>query len=227
MPVSACTLTRAAMAASPSAGGVAPSSTSGAPSTQVSRPAKETPLHFRAEEKDTDAAASHFVAGDGYAARMAAMVAFGAGSAAASSPMATASSALSVPADTASRPVTVRRPSVRVPVLSVQSTSTLARPSTAGSSWTKTLCLASRTTATAKATLVSSTRPSGTIPTVPAAAPLMASENFEEPVMARTNSSAAVGTIAHDTKAMIRLIPVRSSERTRVNCLACSASEAA
>ena len=67
------------------------------------------------------------------------------------------------------------RPSVSVPVLSMHSTSTRASPSTAGSSWTSTRRRASRTTPTANATLVSSTRPSGTIATVPATAPRRAS----------------------------------------------------
>ena len=60
-------------------------------------------------------------------------------------------------------------------------------------------------------------------------APMEPSPEFgnEEPVIERANRSAAVGMSAHDTRAMIRLIPTRSSERTRVNCLACSASEAA
>ena len=52
-------------------------------------------------------------------------------------------------------------PSVSVPVLSRQTTSTRARPSTAGSSWTSTLRRARLSAPTKKAMLVSSTRPSG------------------------------------------------------------------
>ena len=67
-------------------------------------------------------------------------------------------------------------PSVSVPVLSRQTTSTRARPSTAGSSWTSTLRRASVTAASPNAMLVSRTRPSGTMPTTPATAPLTAFE---------------------------------------------------
>src|SRR6266508_2155697 len=66
---------------------------------------------------------------------------------------------------------TARSPAVIVPVLSKQRTSTRARVSTAGSSCTSTCLRPSRTTLTAKVTLVSSTSPSGTIATEPATAP--------------------------------------------------------
>ena len=59
-------------------------------------------------------------------------------------------------------------PSVSVPVLSRQTVSTRARPSIAGSSCTRHCWRPSRTTPIAKATEVSSTRPSGTIGTMPA-----------------------------------------------------------
>ena len=131
------------------------------------------------------------------------------------------------PGATTSMPWTCRCPSVSVPVLSVHSTSTLARPSTAGSSCTRTLLRARRTTATPKATLVSRTRPSGTIPTVPATAPDTASCQESWSRNCETNSSAAVGTIAHVTYTRMRLIPDLSSERTRVKRLACSARELA
>ena len=55
-----------------------------------------------------------------------------------------------------------------VPVLSAHSTSTRASTSIAGSSCTRHRLLARRTTPTANATLVSSTSPSGTMPTSPA-----------------------------------------------------------
>jgi hypothetical protein len=60
---------------------------------------------------------------------------------------------------------------VSVPVLSTQTTSTRARVSTAGISCTSAFLAPSRTTATAIATLVSSTRPSGTMVTTPATVP--------------------------------------------------------
>ena len=86
-----------------------------------------------------------------------------------------------------------------VPVLSMQSTSTRASPSTACSSWTKTRCRASRTTATENASDVRSTSPSGTIATVPATAPDIAVRHDSCARSWLTNSSAAVGTIAHVT----------------------------
>ena len=82
-------------------------------------------------------------------------------------------------------------PSVSVPVLSRHTTSTRARPSTAGSSCTSTLRRASVTAATPKATLVSSTRPSGTIPTTPATVPRSAASRL---VVARAGSRAAAPT---------------------------------
>ncbi len=91
------------------------------------------------------------------------------------------------------------RPSVSVPVLSMHSTSTRARPSTAGSSCTSTRRRASRTTATENAIDVSRTSPSGTIATVPATAPDKAGRSACATRYWLTNSRAAVGTIAHVT----------------------------
>ena len=103
------------------------------------------------------------------------MVAFGCASAAAS-----AASASSMGASTSmgSTDVTVNLPTVRVPVLSMHSTSTRASPSTAGISCTSTFRFARRLTATAKATLINSTKPSGTIATVPATAPVTAARQL-------------------------------------------------
>ena len=114
-----------------------------------------------------------------------------------------------------------------VPVLSMQSTSTRASPSTAASSWTSTRSFARRTTATANARLVSSTSPSGTMATVPATAPDMAErhESWERSWL--MNSSTAVGTIANVTYVRSRSMPARSSERVSVNRRASSARRAA
>ena len=71
--------------------------------------------------------------------------------------------------------VTAMPGSVSVPVLSTQMVSTRASTSTAGRSCTSTRRSASRITATAMAMLVSSTRPSGTIVTMPAMVPRSAS----------------------------------------------------
>ena len=118
-------------------------------------------------------------------------------------------------------------PSVRVPVLSMHSTSIRARPSTAGSSCTSTRRRASRTTATEKAIEVSKTSPSGTIATVPATAPDSAGRQAPSARYWLTNRSAAVGTIAHVTYFKIRSMPLRSSERVSVNRRASSAIRAA
>ena len=114
-----------------------------------------------------------------------------------------------------------------VPVLSMHKTSTRASTSTAGSSCTSTLRRASRTTPAANATLVSSTRPSGTIATVPATEPRSASRTLAFELSWLITSSAAVGTSSHVTIRRIWSIPVRSSERVRLNRLPCSASRAA
>ena len=114
-----------------------------------------------------------------------------------------------------------------VPVLSMHRTSTRASTSTAGSSWTSTRRFASRTTPTANATLVRSTRPSGTIATVPATAPRSASRTLAFERSWLTTSSAAVGISNHVTIRRILSIPLRSSERVRLNRRPCSASCAA
>ena len=101
-------------------------------------------------------------------------VAFGSGSSSAIAASASSTSCSSAPSS-GSTAASARLPSVIVPVLSAQSTSTRASTSMAGSSWTRQRCLLSRTTPTAKATLVSRTRPSGTIPTRPATVEMIAS----------------------------------------------------
>ena len=74
--------------------------------------------------------------------------------------------------------------SVSVPVLSAHTTSTRARPSMAGSSCTRHCRRPSRTTPTAKATDVISTRPSGTIGTN---APTIRSTASRQPTWVRNN----------------------------------------
>ena len=101
--------------------------------------------------------------------------------------------------------------------MSVHRTSTRANPSIAGSSCTRTLRRPRRTTPTAKATLVSKTNPSGTMATVPATAPRSAACGDENEPSWLTNRRAAVGSSTKVTMTMIRLIPVRSSEFTKVN----------
>ena len=71
--------------------------------------------------------------------------------------------------------VTFKSPLVIVPVLSKHKTSTLAKTSVAGNSWISVSHLESLITATTKVALVKSTRPSGTIPTIPETEPKTAS----------------------------------------------------
>ncbi len=114
--------------------------------------------------------------------------------------------------------------SVRVPVLSTQTTSTRASTSTAGMSWTSAFFCASRITDTAIATLVSSTRPSGTIVMTPGTVPAMAARMLPSLALyCEMNRKNATGIRAYDTYLMNRWIESRSSERVRLNLLASSA----
>ncbi len=151
----------------------APRIISGAPRTQVPFPSKLSELHLRAEEKGTEAVRRQAPpGGGGKAAAMASRVSLRTGVSDPSAPRAAARS--SCPSSASMRPKT-SDPSVRVPVLSTQTMSTRASPSTAGSSCTSTLRPARVMAATAKATLVRRTSPSGTMPTSPATTPGMAS----------------------------------------------------
>ncbi len=118
--------------------------------------------------------------------------------------------------------------SVSVPVLSTQTTSTRARTSTAGMSWTSARFCASRTTETAIAMLVSSTSPSGTIVMTPGTVPAMAARTLPSLALyCETNRNTATGTSAYETYLMKRWIESRSSERVRLNRLASSVRRAA
>lgn len=124
--------------------------------------------------------------------------------------------------------VTSMPPSVRVPVLSRQTVSTRASPSIAGSSCTRTCLRPSRITPIAKATEVSSTRPSGTIGTIPPT--VRATESLKPCSLTTswlTTRPSAVGTIIQVTYLRIVEMPLRSSEWTSVNREASSASWAA
>ena len=91
-------------------------------------------------------------------------------------------------------------PSVSVPVLSKHTTSTRARPSTAGSCCTRTRRRASVTAATPKATLVSRTSPCGTMPTSAATVEVAPSAHGLCGVCSwLTTSSAATGGSAQVT----------------------------
>ncbi len=88
-------------------------------------------------------------------------------------------------------------PTVSVPVLSRQTTSTRARPSTAGSCCTSTLRRVSCTADRRKATDVSSTRPSGTRPTTPAAERMTTSRQPWSPTV-RHCDQIAIGRATDD-----------------------------
>ena len=117
--------------------------------------------------------------------------------------------------------------SVSVPVLSRHTTSTRASSSTAGSSCTSTWCRPSRTTPTAKATLVSSTSPSGIMVITPATAPLTAVPRCSWLRSWLQVSSTATGTMIVTITRRIVLMLAISCECTRVNRRASSASPAA
>ena len=133
-------------------------------------PAKLAALHLRADENGTAACRGHPPGGEKtcpIAASVALRFSSPASAPSAASAGAWPSSRIRLP--------NAMVPSVRVPVLSRHTTSTRARPSTAGSCCTSTRRRASVTAATPKATLVSSTSPWGTMPTSAATVPLAAS----------------------------------------------------
>ena len=147
---------------------------------------------------------------------MAEIVAFGFGSARLSAPSARVMSwvAPSASASTNETDATRSAPSVRVPVLSTHTTSTRASTSTAASSCTRARRRPSRTTPTAKAMLVSSTRPSGIMAATPAIELRSATSSELVERTWDTSRSAAVGTSAQVPIRRIRSVPSRSSERT-------------
>ncbi len=195
--VRASARTRCPLAARSAARGSSPSwlparTISGAPSTQVPYPAKVAALHLRADENGTAAWRTH-PCGGGQARPMAASVALRASSSA-SAPSAASAGAWSSSRIKSSKAIV---PSVRVPVLSKHTTSTRARPSTAGSCCTRTWRRASVTAATPKATLVNSTRPCGTMPTSAATVEVAPSRTLWRVWSWLMTSSAATGGIAH------------------------------
>ena len=98
----------------------------------------------------------------------------------------------------------------------------------AGSSWTRHRRLPSLITPTAKATLVSSTSPSGIIVTMPATAPATASGKAPLAYASwLTVSRMATGTITQVIRRRKRLMPAMSSDRARLNTLASASSLAA
>jgi len=182
-------------------------------------PAKLAALHLRADEKGTDAVRSH-PSGGGKACPIALSVALRVSSVA-SAPRASATGACAPSRISLSNAMV---PSVRVPVLSMHSTSTRARPSTAGSCCTRTRRRARVTAATPKATLVSSTSPCGTTPTSAATVPVSASRTVPWACSWLASSSTPSGTITQVTYRKIRLMPSISSERTSPNRRASAAS---
>jgi len=176
-------------------------------------------LHLRAEEKGTWPSTT---AGATSASPdcSAATVAFAWGSAA--NVARAGRTAGSSPSTSIASSTTV--PSVMVPVLSTHRTSTRARISTAGSSWTSTRVLARMAAARAKLIDVSSTSPSGIMPTTPATANTTARRQVPSAIACVSppwlcnwlqNSSTVTGTMIQETATSTLLMPVRSSEVTR------------
>ena len=117
--------------------------------------------------------------------------------------------------------------SVRVPVLSTQTTSVRASASTAGISCTSACRRASRTTATAIAMLVRSTSPSGIIVIMPAMLPWMAISSGWSARSWLMTRRIPIGTMRNETTRMNLLIESRSSELESVNSLAAAVRPAA
>ena len=124
-------------------------------------------------------------------------------------------------------------PPVRVPVLSRQITSTRARPSTAGSSFTSTCLLASLAAPTANAIEVTSTSPSGIIAVSDAIVLTTActhvplSHACTQPpatIICALSTSRPIGPIPQPTHVSTRSIEVRSSDETSENRFASPAN---
>ena len=195
------------------------SMTSGAPITHQA-PSTTAADHLRAEEKGTQTSGR---VPCGKRAASASIVGLGFSSAAAS--VARTCSGTGGFSATISR--TLIPGAVSVPVLSTQTTSTRARVSTAGMSCTRAWRWASRTTPTAIAMLVSSTRPSGIIVTTPAIAPRIASSRVWSACSWLQVNSAPIGMMARPMYRMKRLIESRSSEVVVWNFRACAVSRPA
>ena len=128
----------------------------------------------------------------------------------------------------ASTPPNAMAFSVRVPVLSAHTTSTLARPSMAGSSLTRHLRMPSRTTPRAKATDVVRMRPSGIMGT---RAPVTLMTTWRQSFCSMRVWLMTVriprGTRTHVIALRILSMPDCSSECTRENLAASAVSLAA
>ena len=111
-----------------------------------------------------------------------------------------------------------------VPVLSRQSTSTLASSSTVASSFARAFLRASARIPAMNAMLVNSTSPSGTIATAAPTVPRRASCQRSSSARSRQRSSSDTGGMIHVSQRRTRSTPERSSELTRRNTLAWSAS---
>ncbi len=206
-----------------------PKTISGAPSTQVPPSANETALHLRADENGTYACTSG-AAASGNGSRRQRAVEFASGA---------APYQASVPSQPGAAPVSGCEPSnsmsppVSVPVLSRQITSTRARPSTAGSSFTSTCRPASFAAPTAKAIDVTSTRPSGimavsdAIVFTTACTQVPLSHACTQPpatIICALSTSRPIGPTPQPTHVSTRSIEVRSSEETIENRFASSAN---
>ena len=209
-PPSSTASARARAAGQP---GASPAIVSMPPRTQVPCPSKWTPLQPRSEAKGTcDTAAQ--AGGAGIASAITAGMPLSSGSTAA-----IAASTGSKPSrgDSGSIAWNSARPSVMVPVLSMQSTSTRLSPSMASSSSVTTPRRVSRSAATVKAIEVSSTSPSGTSVTSPATDVRRRPGTTSSACRWPTRSTTAATGMDQAMVAIRRLIPVRSSERASRN----------
>jgi len=188
---------------------------SGAPSTQLQCPSVTTADHLRAEENATVSTCRHGEAGITAASVVAVVFASPARD---NRPSALRTSGSREP-EQSSNLSERTSPSVSVPVLSRQTTSTRARASTAGSSCTSVERRARVIAAIMNARLVSSTSPSGTMPTSAATVPVTAScqpwlSGLRNWLQIRTGATRAIVTEIHRSS---RFVSATSSERVTLN----------
>ena len=219
-PVLACSSTRLRATAHSPRG----RSTSGAPRWYTPRPSNSAAAHLRADENGVTVVVDQ--PGSGQAAAMAVSVAFGAGSAAAIAPRASAASVPVVDPMTSMPPNEIS-PVVIVPVLSRQSVSTRASSSTEESSFARARRRARAMTPTMNERLVRRTRPSGTIATAAATVPRRASCQRSSVMRRRSISRPAAGGMISVSQRRMTLTPPRSSLSDILNWRASSASDAA
>ena len=217
-PASSSALLRATSTAAPDSSA---NKTSGAPSSQLPWSTNAAADHFRADENGTDDCVCQ--PGAGYSCATAARVGFGEFSDPPNAPS-TASVCDCSASSRVTSSLTAIPGSVSVPVLSTQTTSTRAKTSTAGISCTNARFCPNRTTATAIATLVSRTKPSGTIVTTPATVPDSASCHVGAERSCEMNNRVPSGISTQVIVRTNRMIEPISSDLVVENVLASAVS---